>query len=237
MKTTQHNITPARGAIALTALLVLVAAAGCLRSIDRGLNEQQIQGEIEPMIPPPWRLYGPTEGTLAYDYIGGVDTRIKRSGARSACFLSVEVTNDDQARWTQRFRADRWRGKRVRFAAYLKTYRVGEWAGLWMRIDTDTRQSYAFDDSEDRPLSGTTDWTPMEVVLDVPENAAVIYLGAHMYGQGQVWMDDCTFTEVGEDVRTSDRHRLRGGYQRQFRIPDFLGDEPLNMGFEEDEVM
>jgi hypothetical protein len=212
-------------------------AAGCLQSMDRGLDEQSIRGEIEPMIPPPWRLYGRTDGTPAYDFIGGVDMEIKRGGSRSACFLAIDVTSDDQARWTQRFRADRWRGKRVRFSAWLKSHMLGEWAGVWMRIDTDTKQSWAFDDSEDRPLTGTTDWTLCEVVLDVPENAAVIYLGAHMFGRGQLWIDDCSFEEVGDDVPASDRDRLRGGYERQFTIPGFLNDEPLNLDFEEDELM
>ena len=218
-------------------LLVIGAASGCIPSMDRGLNEQSIQGEIEPVVPPPWRLYGPVDGTPAYDFIGGLDVQIKRSGARSACFLAVDVSNDDQARWTQRFKADKWRGKRVRFSAYLKSHQIGEWAGLWMRVDTDTRQSYAFDDSEDRSLTGTTDWTLFEVVLDVPENAAVIFLGAHMFGRGQVWMDDCAFEEVGDDVPATDKYRLRGGHQRQFTISGFLNDEPLNLGFEEDEIM
>jgi hypothetical protein len=221
--------------IAVTVLLV--ATGGCLKAMDRGLDEQAIKGEIEPLIPPPWRLYGRVDGNPAYDFIGGVDTMIKRSGTRSACFLSIEVTTDDQARWTQRFTAERWRGKRVRFSAYLKTWMVDQWAGLWMRVDTDTRQAWAFDDCEDRSLTGDTDWTRLEVVLDVPDNAAVIYLGAHMYGRGQVWIDDCEFEEVGEDVKTTDGDRLRGGYFREFTIPGFLSDEPLNLDFEEDELM
>jgi hypothetical protein len=218
-------------------LLVFGAVAGCLEKLDTGLDEQSIQGDIELVVPPPWRLYGPVDGSPAYEFVAGLDMQILRSGSRSACFLAVEASNDDQARWTQRFKADRWRGKRVRFAAYLKSYKVGEWAGLWMRVDTDTKQSYAFDDSEDRSLKGTTDWTLFEVVLDVPENAAIIYIGAHLFGRGQVWMDDCVFGEVGEDVSATDGHRLRGGYPRQFTISGFLNDEPLNLGFEENETM
>lgn len=221
----------------IVVMLLVFVAAGCLQKMDTGLNEQQIQGEIEPVIPPPWRLYGPVDGTPAYDFIGGLDLQIKRSGSRSACFLSVEASNDDHARWTQRFKADRWRGKRVRFSAYLKSHKLGQWGGAWMRIDTDTKQSYAFDDCEDHPLTGTTDWTLFEVVLDVPDNAAVIYLGAHMFGRGQVWMDDCVFEEVGDDVNATDGQRLRGGQTRQFTIPGFLNDEPLNLGFEDDELM
>jgi hypothetical protein len=218
-------------------MMLLVFFTGCLERMDTGLDEQSIQGDVEPVVPPPWRLYGPVDGTPAYDFIGGLDMEIKRSGRRSACFLAVEVSNNDQARWTQRFKADKWRGKRVRFSAYLKSYKLGEWGGLWMRVDTETKQSYAFDDCEDRPLKGTTDWTLFEVVLDVPENAAVIYLGAHMFGRGQVWMDDCVFEEAGDDVNATDRYRLRGGQTRQFTIPGFLNDEPLNLGFEEDEMM
>ena len=223
--------------VVLIAMFLLAVTGGCLKSIDTGLDEQSIQGELEPGVPAPWRLYGPQDGTPAYDFIGAVDTANKRSGTRSACFLAIDVTSDDQARLTQRFTADKWRGKRVRFSAYLKSYKLGKWGGLWMRIDTDTRQAYAFDDSEDRHVSGTTEWELYSVVLDVPENAATIYLGAHMFGRGQVWMDNCSFEEVGNEVKATDRYRLQGGFQRQYTIPEFLNDEPINLDFEENETM
>jgi len=217
--------------------LCVAAAIGCLKSMDRGLDEQSIEGDITPRIPAGWSLFGPIDGQEAFDFYGGYDAAVKRSGAYSVSFLAIEVTKDDQARLTQRFVADRYRGKRVRFSGYMKTNMVSGWAGLWMRVDTVTKVGWAFDDMEDQEVSDTTDWTQYQVVLDVPEDAATIYLGAHLYGRGQVWLDDCAFEVVGDDVPATDGSRLRGGRDRTFSIPPFLEDEPLNLDFEATEYI
>jgi hypothetical protein len=224
-----------------TAIVVLLfgvaAVSGCLQSMDRGLDEQSIEGDITPRIPVGWSLFGPVDGQEAFDFYGGYDAAIKRGGLYSVSFLAIEVSKDDQARLTQRFVADRYRGQRVRFSGYMKTNMVNGWAGLWMRVDTVTKVGWAFDDMEEQEVSGTTDWTRYQVVLDVPEDAAAIYLGAHLYGRGQVWVDDCEFEVVGEDVPATDGDRLRGGRDRTFSIPPFLEDEPVNLDFEETEYI
>jgi hypothetical protein len=226
-----HNKTSVELLI-ITVMIVSVSA--CLKSIDRGLTSETVQGEMVPQNPGGWVYYGPIDGQAAYDFFGGYDEDIKRSGSRSAVFLGTDVSSDDQVRLVQRFLADRYRGKRVRFSGYIKTNQVSEWAGLWMRIDTLEKQGWAFDDMEDQYIAGTSDWTHGEVVLDVPEDAATIYLGAHLFGRGQVWVDDCAFEIVGDDVKTTDGTRLRGGRNRTYSIPNFLEDEPVNLDFEEE---
>ncbi len=216
---------------------MLAAGAGCLKSVERGLDRESIEGDITLQVPAGWVLFGPVDGREAFDFFCGYDEAIKHGGARSATVLAVDVSNDDQARLTQRFVADRYRGERVRFSGYIKTNRVNGWAGLWMRVDTATKVGWAFDDMEDVAVSGTTDWMPYQVVLDVPEDAAAIYIGAHLYGRGQVWVDDCRFDVVGEEVPATDGARLRGGRDRTFSIPPFLDDEPVNLDFEEIEYM
>jgi hypothetical protein len=89
---------------------------------------------------------------------------------------------------------------------------------------------------EDRPVSGTAGWTRGEVVLDIPEDAVSIYMGAHLVGRGQLWVDGCRFEVVGDDVPTTDQYRLQGGYGRRFVIPDFLRDEPITLDFDEDAI-
>ncbi len=219
----------------ITIFVLFAALVSCMKFADKGLDEQSIQGDITPGTPGGWRMYGPFDGQPAYDFYHGLDQKIKHGGGASASFLAIEVTRNDQARLTQRFLADRYCGKRVRFSGYLKTYQVNEWAGLWMRVDTKSKQSYAFDDMEDRPISGTTDWARYEVVLDVPDNAVAIYLGAHLFGRGQVWMDDCAFEVVGGEVPLTNQNRLLGGHNRRYSIPKFLEDEPVNLDFEEEE--
>lgn len=220
----------------ISVFLSAILLGGCLKAIDTGLDEESVQGKFVPRMPAGWMLIGPVDGQEAFDFLGGYDTEIKRSGSRSFCVFAVSVSGDDQARLTQRFSAEAFRGQRVRFSGYLKANRVSEWAGLWMRVDTDTKQAYAFDDMEDRSVSGTAGWTLGEVVLDIPDDAVSIYLGAHIFGRGQLWVDECRFEVVGDDVPTTDKYRLQGGYNRRFVIPDFLRDEPLNLDFDEDEI-
>jgi hypothetical protein len=42
---------------------------------------------------------------------------------------------------------------------------------------------------------------------------------------------------VGNDVKTTDGSRLRGGYDRQYSIPGTLQDAPLNLDFEDIEFI
>jgi hypothetical protein len=216
--------------------IMLVLLPACMKYLDTGLTEERIEGEITPGYPAGWRLYGPYDGQPAYSFYGGIDRQINHDGDKSASFLAVAVTKKDQARLTQRFYAEAYRGKRVRFSGYLKTNRVIERAGLWMRIDTETKQAYAFDDMEDRPATGTTDWFLCQVVLDVPEDAAAIYLGAHLIGRGQVWVDACSFVIVDNNVPATDQYRLLGGYNRRYSVPKFLPDSPFNLDFEEEDT-
>jgi hypothetical protein len=219
--------------VVIFALIALMALpCGCLKYVDTGLTEERIEGEIEPGFPHPWRLFGRLDGEPAHSFYGGIDSQIYRSGRKCVSFLAVAVTSKDQARLTQRFYADTFRGKRVRFSGYIKTNRVLERTGLWMRIDTESKQSYAFDDMENRAINGTVDWTSCEVVLDVPEDAVAIYLGAHLIGRGQVWVDDCSFDIVDGSVPTTDQDRMLGGYQRKYSVPQFLSDVPFNLDFE-----
>lgn len=224
--------------IQLAAIFVLITSlalpSGCLKYVDTGLTEERIEGDITPGYPQPWRLFGRLDGEPAHSFYGGIDRQIYRSGEKCVSFLAVAVTSKDQARLTQRFYADTFRGRRVRFSGYLKANRVLERAGLWMRIDTESKQAYAFDDMENRAITGTVDWTLCEVVLDVPEDAAAIYLGAHLIGRGQVWVDDCSFEIVNNSVPTTDQDRLLGGYQRRYSVPKFLPDAPLNLDFEQE---
>ena len=228
------NTFPRLSAVLVVAVLVM---SSCLSKVDRGLDEESVEGDITPRLPSAGVLFGPIDGQDAFDAVGGFDKLIKHGGERSAVFLATAVTKDDQIRLTQRFLADQFIGKRIRFTAYVKTNQVNGWAGLWMRVDTIDKHAWAFDDMEDYAIEGTTDWEQYQIVLDVPEDGAVIYLGAHLYGRGQVWMDDCTFEVVGDDVPVSDGTRMRGGYPRVYSIPQFMEYIPLNLDFEETEFL
>lgn len=106
------------------------------------------------------------------------------------------------------------RGKRVRFAAFLKSKDVTGWGGLSMVAIADTGKWLAFDTMSNqisnskgvvvRAISGTTDWQERECVADIPITASRIMVGMQLYGSGQLWLDDARIEIVGQDIPTTD---------------------------------
>lgn len=124
---------------------------------------------------------------------------------------------------SQFFGAERYRGKRLRFAGSLRTESVSEWAGLWMRVDGPERnQTLVLDNMQRRAPRGTTAWARYEIVLDVAPEARLVALGVLLAGEGSVFADELTFEEVSKDVPTTD-------------APDMWASlEPRNLDFATD---
>lgn len=93
----------------------------------------------------------------------------------------------------QNFSANQYRGKRIRFSALAKTDDVEGWGGLWMRVDDISKPTSSFDDMSDRPIKGTTVWTPYSVVLDTSENASGVLFLLMLTGKGQLWVSNLQF--------------------------------------------
>jgi hypothetical protein len=73
---------------------------------------------------------------------------------------------------------------------------------VWIRIDNGPKIS-AFDNMHDRPIQDTTQWTRYQVALDVPQEAAGIFLGVLLSGSGEVRLNDVQFEVVGTGVHTT----------------------------------
>jgi hypothetical protein len=131
---------------------------------------------------------------------------------------------------TQWFRADDYRGKRVRMSAFVKTAEVEGKAGLWTRIDGKEKTGLAFDNMMERPVKGTTDWKNYEVVLDVPAEAEEIFFGFLVAGKGRGWVDDIKFEVVNNDVPTT-ALELKP-MDRQGELTKDVPKEPTNVDFE-----
>jgi len=95
--------------------------------------------------------------------------------------------------------ATRYRGLRVRFSAVIRGQEIGNWAGIWLRVDS-TKREKVLDNMQDRPLRGTTDWTEAANVLDVGEDAASVHFGVLLGGAGAVDLAQPRFDVVGIDV-------------------------------------
>ena len=72
-------------------------------------------------------------------------------------------------------------GKRARFSGYIKTEGVTTgFAGLWWRVDG-ASGVLAFDNMQDRGVTGTTDWKRYDIELPVAADAKNINFGALLH--------------------------------------------------------
>jgi hypothetical protein len=118
--------------------------------------------------------------------------------------------------------------ERVRFAGNVKTEKVENWCGLWMRVDGRNEwgrpKSLRFYNMQDQEIRGSRDWTRHAVVLDVPTEAEAIVFGVVIDGPGSMSVRDLTFEQVGEDVEVTGFPR--SGKEQQ------ISDSPSNLDFE-----
>jgi erythromycin esterase-like protein len=82
-------------------------------------------------------------------------------------------------------------GKHLSFTGYIKSEDISQgYAGLWMRADgAQGAKPLAFDNMQDRGVTGTTPWKRYEISLDIPANATNIVFGTLQTGSGTAWFD------------------------------------------------
>ncbi|MEK4028875.1 AraC family transcriptional regulator [Pseudobacillus sp. FSL P4-0506] len=166
-------------------------------------------------------------GSHPFHYEMGTDTKVVHQGNCSGYLKSVTVQNADEfATIMQQFKAAKFLGKRVKLSAYIKTEKVDQFAGMWMRVDNAAGDVLQFDNMNNRPITGSTEWNLYSIVLDVTEDSSVISFGVLLSGIGHVWMDGFTFTEVSTSVPTTN-----------LEVTAELLDEPANLSFEEGLMM
>jgi len=173
--------------------LTTFAACACI-ALTAGCNldapSATVVGEYSIGIPDGWGGAAPTGYRIGL-------TSDKHSGAEAA-FISGNTTGSPNfGVITQALRADSYRGKRIRFSAWVKQQDVtADVAGLWLRVDG-PGQTLAFDNMTGRALSGTSDWHQVFIVLDVAENALGFSFGALLHGKGALTIDDMQLEIVG----------------------------------------
>ena len=88
--------------------------------------------------------------------------------------------------------------KNITLSGYIKTENVDGYAVLWMRIDP----QIAFDNMQQRGITGTTDWKKYEISLAMnPAETQQILLGGLLSGKGKMWLDDLHITIDGKDIK------------------------------------
>lgn len=173
-------------------------------------NEQLLKG---------WTL----SGSHPCNYKMGIDREIFHKGKASGFLKSFTVESQGEfATMMQQFKAENYSGKRLKLSGFIKSKDVEGFCGFWMRVDDALGDVLQFDNMSDRPIVGDTEWNHYHIVLDVPENSAVIAFGVLLSGSGQVWIDELKFEEVGNDTPTTN-----------IDFTGYLLDAPTNLSFEE----
>lgn len=141
-------------------------------------------------------------GSNPAEYEMGLDTTARHGGKASGFVKATATDILGFGTLMQMAAPGEYLGRRVRFSGCVKSENVRSgWAGLWFRIDGRKQgDTLGFDNMEQRPIKGTTDWTRYEIVLDVPNTASALAFGVLLSGDGQVWMDDLSFEVVSSAV-------------------------------------
>jgi hypothetical protein len=173
-------------------------------------------------VPKGWFISGSAPGEYTY----GTGHVAGTNGGKSA-FIRAKDMPKHQGFGTlmQQFLADPYREKRIRLTARLKANDVGNaaqsgGAALWMRVDGFDDKQLAFYNMNDRPITGSSGWQKVTIVLDVPKEARNIALGVFLMGSGEIWMDDFKLDVVGKDVPLSPASSV-------------FAKAPANLGFDQ----
>ena len=212
--------TMQRRAIMVGAISVVTGAA----SSFAGPSSSAIRSQN----PPGWAARFSVD-SMGYNV--GIDSMVVHGGSRSAYIQFRGFEPHGWATVMQTFRADEYRGKRVRLSAFVKTENLEAGALLWMRVEGPDDSVLAFDNMGDRPIRGATDWRSYDVVLEIPKRAQAVAIGLVLEGWGRVWVDDVTVSLVGTDVApTAPLGPARARGRASPVTP--TGDRPLNLDFE-----
>ena len=146
--------------------------------------------QIEKGFPAKWEDFGNK------DYKIYADSTSAQHGKFSAVIENSESKSE--------FRAlaidlpNNYNGRSIRLSGYIKTEDVTEgYAGLWMRIDPQV----AFDNMNDRGITGTSDWKEYEITLPLdPKKTDKIVIGGLLVGKGKMWLDDLQVSIDGKDL-------------------------------------
>lgn len=169
--------------------MVAIACAGMLLS-----GGTVMAGSVAPKS---WDIYGSKPDS----YLVQVDSAQKSKYGNSVSLASKgTVSATATATLMQTIKAEDYRGKRVRFAGYLKGQGVKSWAGLWMRTNDVADKVLILDNMEKRAFRGDGDWRKLDVVIDIPGDSAKISFGVLLVGEGQIWVSGLDFQVVDATV-------------------------------------
>jgi C-terminal processing protease CtpA/Prc len=204
----------ARRAGILTAaslLFIALPALGLGSAAGQGPVNLDLEGGTVGEVPTGWFVPALVEKA-------GYKVQITEDGpkeGRRCAVLSRDAANGPLRAFgnlMQSFDATRYRGRRIRFRAAVRTEvaGAGNQAQLWLRVDRKGSVMGFFDNMGDRPIIDKN-WREYEIVGDVANDAEGIALGLILIGNGKVWLDAGSFEVLGKSGDGDERARRLEG--------------------------
>lgn len=191
------------------------------------------EGPDKSLMPRHWAACYPSANPANGGYLFASDDSTAWSGAFSARISSrVAQPNPAGAAFCQSIAATRFKGQRVEYSIHLRTGDAVPGAHIVFRAERADGRVLAFYNMAERWVRGTTDWKRFSVVIDVPEGAAVIFVGATLVGTGTLWMDDADLTSAPQGTPLTQRPPPANFYT-QVVDASSLANELRNPGFED----
>jgi hypothetical protein len=203
-----------------------------LAALATTLDRARAEPETE-RFPRYWRRCSSIAGNASAGYRIASDSTIVWRGTASVVIASREAQpNSGGASICQWISAAAFKGKRVAFSAQLQTLNAVPGAHLTFRADAADGRVVAFSAMARQFVPGTTGWTAHSIVIDVPDSADTIMVGAALANTGSVWVDDVAIEVVGADwpVTESAPPVIRYAVRVD---PSSVSNQLMNAGFEE----
>ncbi len=127
-------------------------------------------------------------GSHIQDYESGGDPTVEHGAENGGFIKSTSPEIEGFGTLMTSTKPDKYIAKKIRMSAFVKTEKVEGWVGLWVRVD-EGQYSVSFDNMQDRPITGTSDWEEYEIILDVPKGSTGISYGIILAGTGEAWID------------------------------------------------
>jgi hypothetical protein len=157
-------------------------------------------------VPPPpahWFVSSQRLGEGFIYYTATLDRTVAYEGSSSGLLKSKSLESNTSATLMQAARATAFRGKRIKFSAYLRTRDVTQSAGLWIRAEDADGGIVAFRNSQTPWASasrvrGDSEWTRVQMIVSLPSSSVAMFYGVQLFGPGSVWIDKARFDILGD---------------------------------------
>lgn len=190
-----------RMVLAALAACVLITVVGCGKEENLFLaGDFERETELQQS-PEGWRttIVPELKDFVSFEW----DDQVAHSGERSVSFAIDAGHPDDKVHynWNAAVPACKPGGK-YRLSGWIKTENVSTTAVIMLQfwVERFTTMLGSATTQRDYSITGTTDWTKVEVVFTVPEGTGAVVIRAGMAAPdnrgGKAWFDDLRITEV-----------------------------------------